>query len=62
MPEDPWRNVKIPRFESLNSSADEDGWKAVPTGVAADDYSSLLGIPVASRQRLGDMAFSLEST
>jgi hypothetical protein len=60
--EDMWGNVKIPRFQGLNTTHGKDDWKAVPSSVAADDYSSLLGVPVVNRQRHKNMTFSLEST
>ena len=41
---DIWGNVKIPTIESLNSSADPDGWMAVPSSNVS--FSSLLGIPM----------------
>jgi hypothetical protein len=60
--EDVWRNLKIPCFEGLNATLGNNGWKVVPSSVAADDYSSLLGVPVVGLRRNIDMSFSLETT
>lgn len=42
--EDVWGNIKIPQIEALSTTADGDGWKAVPSNAT---YTSLLGVPVA---------------
>ncbi|KAF2274912.1 uncharacterized protein EI97DRAFT_93655 [Westerdykella ornata] len=62
--EDAWGNVKIPRVESLNASvADKDGWITVnQNAVAAENYSSLVGIPVIGRPQDRDAKFNLETS
>jgi len=56
---DIWGNVKIPTIESLNSTADSDGWMTVPSGNVA--FSSLLGIPTNISAQ-GNSTLSLQSS
>ncbi|KAH7079157.1 hypothetical protein BKA63DRAFT_259660 [Paraphoma chrysanthemicola] len=62
--QDSWGNVKIPRFESLNTtSQDPEGWNAVPSAMSSPElYASLVGLPIAGLQ--GDRAanFTVEYT
>jgi hypothetical protein len=60
--QDLWGNVKIPRFEALGSAADTGGWKSVPESMDADNFSSLLGLPVVGRPKEDDASFTIEST
>ncbi|KAF2814991.1 uncharacterized protein BDZ99DRAFT_485502 [Mytilinidion resinicola] len=63
-PQDTWGNVKIPSMVSLNeSTADAHGWISTPTTMAAaEDYSSLMGLPVVGRPLNANANFSMEST
>ncbi|KAF2501242.1 hypothetical protein BU16DRAFT_569391 [Lophium mytilinum] len=63
-PQDTWGNVKIPSMVSLNeSTADADGWISTPISMAAaEDYSSLMGLPVVGRPLNANANFSMEST
>ncbi|KAI9891943.1 MAG: hypothetical protein M1814_002328 [Vezdaea aestivalis] len=45
-PYDTWGNLRIPKFESLSSKSDADGWKSIDwTNVA---FSSLIGLPLVN--------------
>jgi hypothetical protein len=60
--EDIFGDVKIPRFELLNSSLSSDGWKSVPPVLEHEHFSSLLGLRVVSLPRDRETRFSLESS
>jgi hypothetical protein len=60
--QDPWGNVKIPRYESLDlSTMDTDGWLAAPSGdMLPESYASLVGIPIAGLPDSADSNFTVE--
>ncbi len=60
--EDMFGNVKIPRYEALNTSADDGGWRNVPRVLRPEDYASLIGLHVAGLPRDQETVFNLEST
>ena len=56
--EDTWGNVKIPFVDNPNSS-----WTAVPKNVSnAEDYRSLVGVPVIGRPTNRDGSFNVETS
>jgi hypothetical protein len=60
--EDHMGNVKIPRFEALNTTIAADGWRLVPPLLEPEDYSSMVGVPVFGLPKDKEMRFNLEST
>jgi hypothetical protein len=60
--EDLYGEVKIPRFEALNSSLSRDGWKVVPPVLEREYFSSMVGIRVVGLPRDKETRFSLESS
>ncbi|ORY19853.1 hypothetical protein BCR34DRAFT_471577 [Clohesyomyces aquaticus] len=63
-PEDTWGNVKIPRLDCANcSQPDAQGWIRVPSNLpSAEDYYSLVGIPIVGRPLDKDSNFTLETS
>ncbi|KAF2476429.1 uncharacterized protein BDR25DRAFT_277535 [Lindgomyces ingoldianus] len=63
-PEDTWGNVKIPRLDLANTSRpDSQGWINLPSNLSsAEDYYSLVGIPIVGRPRDQDSIFRIETT
>jgi hypothetical protein len=61
-PEDIYGDVKIPRFEAMNSSVAKDGWKHVPSRLEPEDYSSAVGVRVFGLPPDQETQFTLEST
>ncbi len=55
-------SVKIPRFEMLNSSLVDGGWKDVPLVLEPTDFTSVLGFPVTGPPLDIETQFNLEST
>lgn len=60
--QDLWGNVRVPLIEALNATAAGDGWVPVPPVMAADDFSSLLGIHVVGLPLGRETDFNFEST
>ncbi len=60
--EDLFGNLKIPRFEALNSTADKGGWKPVPPVLEPSAFSSLTGLRFMGLPRGPETLFNLEST
>jgi hypothetical protein len=60
--QDSWGNVKIPRYESLNlSTMNTDGWLAAPsTDLLPENYSSLVGLPIAGLPDSAASNFTVE--
>jgi hypothetical protein len=61
-PEDVFGDVKVPRFEALNSSEADDGWKDVPPVLEPEDYSSAVGLRVLGLLPGKETNFTLESS
>jgi hypothetical protein len=60
--EDLFGDVKIPRFELLNSSLSRDGWRNVPPVLEREHFSSMLGLRVIGLSRDRETLFNLESS
>jgi hypothetical protein len=60
--EDHFGDVKIPRWEALNASITDDGWRAVPSVLWQEDYSSMLGLRVIGVPQETETRFNLESS
>jgi hypothetical protein len=62
--QDTWGNVKIPSLNALNSTlTDSNGWVPVPTPISsAEDYTSLVGLPVVGRSLGANANFNIESS
>jgi hypothetical protein len=61
-PENAFGNLKIPRFEALNTTVDADGWREVPPVLQPNDFSSLVGLPIMGIPPDKDALFNIEST
>ncbi len=55
-------DIKIPRFELLNSTLSTDGWKTVPPVLEREHFSSMLGLRVVGIPLDRETRFSLESS
>jgi hypothetical protein len=60
--EDAFGLVKIPRYEALNSTARDGGWKEVPSDLNPEDYSALVGLDVVGLPPDRESLFTLESS
>lgn len=58
---DPWRNLKIPSFDALDSPANSSGWKSVPTDQNIT-FAALTGVPIGGLNETGNVTAVLEST
>ncbi|EON62677.1 hypothetical protein W97_01901 [Coniosporium apollinis CBS 100218] len=62
-PQDTWGNIKIPRLEVLNTSlGNAEGWIAVPPVTKAEQYSSMVGIPIVGLTSDSDSTFKVDSS
>ncbi|GAB7348218.1 hypothetical protein MBLNU459_g6215t1 [Dothideomycetes sp. NU459] len=62
-PRDTWGNMKIPRLETIaNGVKAADGWTDVPTLSSAENYTTLVGLPMAgiSQDANIDQTFAVE--
>jgi hypothetical protein len=55
-------NLKIPRFEALNSTEGDGGWKEVPFVLAPEDFSALDGLRIEGLPRDQEAHFTVESS
>jgi hypothetical protein len=62
--QDPWGNVKIPRYETLDlATMDANGWMAAPPVVLhPESWASLVGLPIAGLSESADSNFTVEYT
>jgi hypothetical protein len=60
--QDSWGNVKIPRYEALNTSnMDSEGWVDTPLSVSTpESYASLVGLPIAGLPIAANSSFTTE--
>ncbi|KAK8215240.1 hypothetical protein M8818_002252 [Zalaria obscura] len=61
-PQDVWNNVRLPRLELLNGTADAEGWIPTPEITAPEQYVAMVGLPVAGKISPGSASFNLESS
>ena len=62
-PQDIWGNTKIPRLELLNTLlGNAEGWITVPPATKAEQYSSLVGLPIVGLPSDGDFTLKIESS
>ncbi|KAJ2902875.1 hypothetical protein MKZ38_010686 [Zalerion maritima] len=60
---DSWGNVKIPRFELLDPSLEEDErWIPLNGTITVDNYTALIGLPIVNTPQDGRVEFPLESS
>jgi hypothetical protein len=62
MPADLFGNLKIPRFEALNSTADTAGCKLIPPVLKPSDLSSLTGLLFIDLPHEQETLFNIEYT
>ena len=61
-PQDPYGNVRIPRLEQSNGTADSDGWITVSEFSSPVQYASLVGVPVTADLPDGQANYSIEAS
>ncbi|KAK0658036.1 hypothetical protein B0T16DRAFT_453443 [Cercophora newfieldiana] len=60
---DLWGNVKIPWLPRPNTATpDSEGWYDVPPELAAEKYSSLVGVPIVNLPSGKNTSFSIETS